>query len=237
MKLRTASSPLRHNRSHNGIQPLAQLLLIIVAIATIVILATWLSRPAPPKPQICVGFDVSASHVPAERKRDFGAVLAAVDSALPAHSPLHLWAFDYDARKFYDGKPERSQDLWPVEDSLTNYKSLTRGTRPSEALRQMLPALARANKEGKQSAIVLVWDGGAETDAPALQKAVAQLAQMPGICAVWLVGVKSDEGLRSDVDRIFAPFGSRLIVSGPLDMQSGLDALRERLRDTKEGQR
>lgn len=173
--------------------------------------------------------DVSASNGTTHRKTEFNALLGVVDRVLPFRTPLHIWQFDRFARKYGDFSPRSSRDLWRAEDAVCGYRSATVQTRPSKAIREMLPAARQSGRNGKRILVFLAWDGGAEGDAD-LPAAVRDLAAVPNLRAVWLVGVKDTDGLRSATERIFAPLGDRLVVSGELDIADGFDAVRAKLR-------
>ncbi len=173
--------------------------------------------------------DVSGSHTAAQRKQDIGPLEAAVETALPFRTPLRLWQFDSAAREMYNGQPEGGQDLWKAEDELCRYVSHTEGTHVERALTQMLPAIRQAQAGGHPVGILIVWDGDM-ADVGAVKKAASELAALPNVRAVWLIGVKTDAGLRSETARTFAPLGSRLVISGSLDARDGLEKFRDKVR-------
>ncbi len=192
--------------------------------------AAWHStRPAGPVLIELAAVDVSGSNTPAERKQQMGPLEACVETALPFRTPMRLWQFDRTAREMYNGRPESGQDLWSAEDELCHYKSRTHGTYVDRALREMLPVARRAKAKGNPVGITIVWDGDC-ADPAAAKKAAGELAELPNVRAVWLVGVKTEQGLRSDTVRTFAALGDRLIISGPLDARDGLDAFRSKVR-------
>jgi hypothetical protein len=85
-------------------------------------------------------------------------------------------------------------------------------------------AIAAAAK-GEEVAIMLLADG--EDMRPENTERVArELAALPNVAAVWMVGVPVAPGRGSDirgrVTRTFRALGERFIVSGPYDVQNGL---------------
>jgi hypothetical protein len=185
----------------------------------------------PPKFSLLVDFDVSESQNQRERKRLSAVLDSTVDMVLPTRSRVVIWAFDHDPLKVYSGRPASARDLWTVQDEIfTASLGSQPGTYPSRVLEQNLEEAQKAVQRGERIAVMLLWDGD-NADPEATKKAAEELAALPNLKALWVVGVQIESGqaLRSQVERIFASLGDRLIVSGRYDVRDGQADFRQKV--------
>ncbi len=220
--------------SRGTILALISLLLILAIIIAYIPAAS--RRKQTTAPFVSTVVDVSRSHTSAERRSGFAALETALDAALPRGSEVHLWQFDRDVRSAYHGLPNSSRDLWGIEDEASTFISTTHGTYIGKALAALLPEARRADAEGRDVAVIAIIDGG-DDDPTATRRQVAELAKLTHLKAVWLVGPRTADGLRSMVETSFAALGQRLIVSGKYDMASGFQMFRASLQARTHGDR
>jgi hypothetical protein len=198
-------------------------LLLLAIIGGIV----WaMSRSRPVELTVLAAMDVSGSHTREERKKAFGVMHAAYEVVFPSQTPTVLWEFDQKARKVYEGQPVKARDLWPAQDAIVQTDPKAPGTYPEAALQEMQHAARLAEERGvNQIVLILMWDGETH-DAGMLRNLASQLASDKKIKAVWVIGAKSVEGIRSYAEKLLEPLNDRLIVTGSFDARDGLERLR-----------
>lgn len=190
----------------------------LLIIAAILIYKSIDTRPPRPVCRYEVGVDDSDSFEVAKRNKLRGLVCHTFDVAVPSPAQVSLCTFGHSVAKCYSGLPTSSNELWtPISDACKS-SSDGWGTYPSLFLREALVE-ARAAKRDKQDVIILVVTDGEDADPDATRAAVAELAAMPNVRAVWIAGVNDD--FRLDTERRYGALGARLIVTGELDPEQG----------------
>jgi hypothetical protein len=214
-----------------------RLLAAATALALLFGAVFWMGthRTASPRLHLLVGADISLSMGDEERRRACG-VLEAVADGLPDPTPLDLWTYSREARKVFGAPVESAADLVEVEDRLVleSPPPTLPKTFIAPVLREMLSAAEKAQERGETVGLILLTDSE-DWDPEATTAVVRKLAQILKLRAVWIVGadVESPLGLRSRVEKSFAPLGDRCIVSGPFDIKQGLEAFQARLQGGK----
>jgi hypothetical protein len=184
-------------------------------------------RPAGPKVDLLVGADVTGSMGKRDRQKVFGVLDETLSGVLPKNTLVELWSYDVNAHKFSDLVPTKPEDLWPDEDRMISLQSTTTpGTYPARVLKEMEPAIRKAQQTDTGVAIMLLTDGE-DQDSKATVAEAKQLAGMSNIRAVWFVGATAENGFRSLIERNLGPLlGDRLVVSSRNDAPEGLNRFR-----------
>jgi hypothetical protein len=189
----------------------------------------WSSRQkAPPKIALLVGVDTSGSLTTDGRQHLFGVFDDTVDQAIPPQTSISMWAYDVNAHKFAERSDwHKSRDLWALEDEVIRQHTDSRGTYPSVVLEKIVSEAQIAGVAHRNCAVMMLTDGE-DADPHNTDRYIAELAAMPNVKAIWLEGVKSDNGFRSELERRFKPvLGDRLVITGDHDAQNGLDRFRD----------
>jgi hypothetical protein len=205
---------------------LAALGLILGCIAAYMF---WSSRQkAPPKVDLIVAVDTSGSVDTNGRQRLFGVFEDAVDQVIPQQTTISMWAYDVNAHKFAERSDwHKSRDLWDLEDDVIKQHTNSRGTYPSVVLEKIV-AEAQIASIAKRNCAVMMLTDGEDADPHNTDLYIGELAAMPNVKAIWIEGVKSDNGFRSELERRFKPvIGDRLVISGDHDAQNGLNRFRD----------
>ena len=219
------SSRARNNSS--GARP-PEALAALAALALIGVLVgggyLFLSRrPAGPKVNLLVGADITGSMHTNDRQKVFGVLDETVSGVMPKGTLVELWSYDVNAHKFSDLTPQKAEDLWPDEDKMIALKSTTTpGTFPARVLKEMEPAIAKAQQDSRGAAIMLLTDGE-DQDEKSTVAEVKHLADMSNLKAVWFVGATAENGFRSLIERNLGPLlGDRLVVTSKNDAADGM---------------
>jgi hypothetical protein len=192
---------------------------------------------------VLVDVDVSGSQTDEKLRQDFGVLDEVVAKVLPRGSRLAMWSYDYDAERYYDGRPSRPQDLRLAEkDMLDDRRRLRKQhplapnckcqTRLSRALKESFELLQRQDADGVPSTLILLTDGEV-ADRHTAHGLANQLAALKHLKAVWVVGVMPGtlENLPRQVHHIFGSVGERLIVSERHDRLDGLQDFKKLVRE------
>lgn len=204
---------------------LAALGLILGCIAVYMF---WSSRQKPaPKIKLLVGVDTSGSLATDARQHLFGVFDDAVDQVIPQQTSISMWAYNVNAHKFVERSDwHKSRDLWPLEDEVIKQHTNVPGTYPSVALQQMVTEAQVAGAANRNCALMLLTDGE-DADPHNTDRYIGELAAMPNVKAVWIEGVRSDNGFRSQLERRFkSVLGDRLVITGDHDAENGLSEFR-----------
>ncbi|HLJ54170.1 MAG TPA: hypothetical protein VKT77_03970 [Chthonomonadaceae bacterium] len=185
----------------------------------------WNSQQKPPpKVDLMVAVDTSGSVDLAGRKHLFGVFDDTVDQVLPAQTSISMWAYDVNAHKFAQRSDWRkSRDLWPLEDEVMKQHTNAPGTYPSVALEKIV-ADAQIAALAKRNCAVMMLTDGEDASPPNTDRCIGELAALPNVKAVWIEGVRSDNGFRSELERRFKPvLGDKLVITGDHDAQDGMN--------------
>ena len=184
-------------------------------------------QKAPPKVDLLVAVDTSGSVDLNGRKHLFGVFDDTVDQVLPAQTSISMWAYDVNAHKFAQRSDWRkSRDLWPLEDEVMKQHTTAAGTFPSVALEKIVSDVQIAGAAKRNCAVMMLTDGE-DASPPNTDRCVAELAAQPNVKALWIEGVRSDNGFRSELERRFKPvLGDKLIITGDHDAQDGMNRFR-----------
>lgn len=188
----------------------------------------WSSRQkAPPKVNLLVAVDTSGSLDTNGRKHLFGVFDDTVDQVLPPETAISMWAYDVNAHKFAERSDwHKSRDLWTLEDEVIKQHTNAQGTYPSVVLEKIVADAQVAGVANRNCAVMMLTDGE-DADPRGTDRYMNELAALPNVKAVWIEGVKSDNGFRSELERRFKPvMGDRLIVTGDHDAQDGMNRFR-----------
>lgn len=189
----------------------------------------WTSRQkTPPKVDLLVAVDTSGSVDTEGRKRLFGVFDDAVDQVLPPQTSISMWAYDVNAHKFAERSDwHKSRDLWALEDEVIKQHTTSQGTYPSIVLEKIVADAQIAGVANRNCAIMMLTDGE-DYDPHSTDRFIGELAAMPNVKAIWIEGVKSDNGFRSVLERRFKPvMGDRLVITGDHDAQDGMNRFRD----------
>jgi len=205
---------------------LAALGLILACVAAYLI---WNARQKPlPKIDLIVAVDTSGSVETDGRKRLFGVFDDTVDQVLAQGTPISMYAYDVNAHKFAErDKWHKSRDLWDLEDDVIKQHTTAQGTYPSVVLQKIVTDAELAATAKRRCAIMMLTDGE-DADPHSTDRYIAELAALPNVKAVWIEGVKSDNGFRSELERRFKPvLGSKLVLSGDHDAQDAMSRFQD----------
>lgn len=188
----------------------------------------WSAAQKPtPKVDLLVAVDTSGSVQQEGRQKLFGVFDDAVDTVLPQQTRISFWGYDVNAHKVADMDSHKSRDLWSIEDQIIATHTNSRGTYPSVVLEKIVTA-ARQCADTKRSCACMILTDGEDADPKNTDRLMAALASMPNVKALWIEGVSTQNGFRSELERRFRPvFGNRLVLSSDHDAQTGLDRFRE----------
>lgn len=206
-------------------------------------------RRAAAPPSILISVDTSRSQTDKEIKQSFGAVFEAVNKVLPRKSRVLIWRFDDDAELQYEGQPERDVDLAPVRDEILGDRKRRMAecdrvpsrrihTNLSTVLNENLEELRRLDQAGRESALILLWDGE-DAYPERARNLVKHFASFKHLKAVWVIGVVPGTGqnLARQVREIFESLDNRLVVSSLHDRSDGLRRFKQLIQQSgKEGQ-
>lgn len=173
---------------------------------------------------VYIGVDRSGS-THKVRHRYLGLMDVVVAEGLPSGATISVWRFDTRAEQVYEGRTSRSQDIWQAQDNQLRRSAAHEGSLPGELLRRINSDLRHRTEQ--RVALVILWDG--ENTGATMRGLVEQLASNRHLRVVWLVGINPE--FRSRVKNNFRSFGTRVIVSGLDDMQSGFDQFRRKLNE------
>jgi hypothetical protein len=224
---RTADRRASRQSSRSEVKPsevwavLAALGLILACVAAYLI---WNVRQKPlPKIDLIVAVDTSGSLQTEGRKRLFGVFDDTVDQVLAQGTPIRMYGYDVNAHAFAEkDKWHKSRDLWDLEDEVIKQHTNTQGTYPSVVLQKIVNEAQLAATANRRCAVMMLTDGE-DADPRSTDRYVAELAALPNVKALWIEGVKSDNGFRSELERRFRPvLGNRLVLSGDHDAQDAM---------------
>lgn len=175
---------------------------------------------------LLVGFDVSGSIGPPERRRQCQALAAIVDRDLPLGAEVTVLRFARGVEKLYEGVPRSRRDLGPVVGLLQSAPAPPgKGTCPAPALRFFLETmLAESGALSPGGWAVLLFTDGEDSDRAATAGCIDRLKGLASLRAAWLCGVLPAERLA--VERRWRGLTHRLVVSGEYDLRDA----RERFR-------
>lgn len=205
---------------------LAALGLIVGCVAAYLF---WSSRQkTPPKIDLLVAVDTSGSVDTSGRQHLFGVFEDTVDQVLPPQTMISMYAYDVNAHKFADRSDwHKSKDLWDLEDAVIKVHTNATGTYPSVVLQKIVADAQVAGVANRNCAVMMLTDGE-DADAAATDRCMSQLAEMSNVKAIWIEGVKTDNGFRSELERRFKPLlRDRLVISSDFDAQNGLNHFRD----------
>lgn len=205
---------------------LAAIGLILGCVAAYVI---WSSRQkAPPKVDLIVAVDTSGSVDTNGRQHLFGVFDDTVDQVLPQQTSISMWAYDVNAHKFAERSDwHKSRDLWDLEDEVIKQHTTSPGTYPSVVLEKIVGEAQVAGVAHRNCAVMMLTDGE-DADPHSTDRFIGELAALPNVKALWIEGVRSDNGFRSELERRFKPvLDDRLVISGDHDAQNGLNRFQE----------
>lgn len=233
---------MRHNRSEerraarqssrSQVKPsevwavLAAIGLILTCIGAYLI---WTSRQkAPAKVNLIVAVDTSGSLDVNGRKHLFGVFDDAVDQVIPANTSISMWAYDVNAHKFAERSDwHKSRDLWDLEDEVVKQHTTSPGTYPSVVLDKIVAEAQIAGVAHRNCAVMMLTDGE-DADPRNTDRCMGELAAMPNVKAIWIEGVKADNGFRAELERRFKPvLGDRLVITGDHDAGDGMSRFRD----------
>lgn len=190
------------------------------------------AEQASPAPiHLLVGADVSGSTTPRERRRVSFALEDALFKRLPRRTPVTLWLYDTQARRIADAQAfGRKADFESVKREFVNYQAAknAHGTSQAIALAPMAERAKSLAKNDELCALLLLTDGE-DSDPAATKKAAAELAALPNVRAVWVVGVVTENEdhvlLREKLAQALAPLGDKSVITGAggVERDSGLD--------------
>ena len=189
----------------------------------------WTSRQKPPpKVDLMVAVDTSGSVDTEGRKHLFGVFDDMVDRVLPPQTSISMWAYNVNAHKFAERSDwHKSRDLWPLEDEVIKQHTNVQGTFPSVVLQKIVADAQVAGIANRNCAVMMLTDGE-DADPGSTDRCMSELAAMPNVKAIWLAGVKSDNGFRSELERRFkSVMGGRLVITGDHDAQDGMNRFRD----------
>ena len=189
----------------------------------------WSSHQKPlPKVDLIVAVDTSGSVDTNGRKRLFGVFDDTVDQVIPPQTSISMWAYDVNAHKFAERSDwHKSRDLWGLEDEVVRQHTTAQGTYPSIVLQKIVTEAQIAGVANRKCAVMMLTDGE-DADPHGTDRYVGELAAMANVKAVWIEGVKADNGFRSELERRFKPvLGDRLIISSDHDAQNGMNRFRD----------
>jgi hypothetical protein len=205
---------------------LAALGLILGCIAAYMF---WNSRQKPaPKIDLIVAVDTSGSVDTAGRQHLFGVFEDTVDQVIPQQTSISMWAYDVNAHKFAERADwHKSRDLWDLEDEVIKQHTNVQGTYPSVVLQKIVSEAQIADVAHRKCAVMMLTDGE-DADPRATDRYVGELAGLSNVKAIWIEGVKADNGFRSELERRFKPIlGDRLVISSDHDAQNGMNHFRD----------
>jgi hypothetical protein len=189
----------------------------------------WNSRQKPaPKISLLVAVDTSGSVSTEGRQHLFGVFDDTVDQVLPQQTSISMYAYDVNAHKFAQRSDwHKSRDLWALEDEVIKQHTNVPGTYPSVVLERIV-AEAQISAVAHRNCAVMMLTDGEDADSRQTDRYVGELAAMSNVKAIWIEGVKSDNGFRSVLERRFKPvLGDRLVITGDHDAQNGLNQFRD----------
>jgi hypothetical protein len=204
---------------------LAALGMILACVAAYLI---WNARQKPlPKIDLMVAVDTSGSVETEGRKRLFGVFDDTVDQVLAQGTPISMYAYDVNAHQFaVNDLWHKSRDLWDLEDEVIKQHTNSQGTYPSVVLQKIVSEAQLAATANRRCAVMMLTDGE-DADPRSTDRYLNELAALPNVKAIWIEGVKSDNGFRSELERRFRPvMGGRLVLSGDHDAQDGMEHFR-----------
>ena len=188
----------------------------------------WSSRQkAPPKIDLLVAVDTSGSLDTNGRKHLFGVFDDTVDQVLPQQTAISMWAYDVNAHKFAERSDwHKSRDLWDLEDDVIKQHTNALGTYPNVVLEKIVSQAQVAGVANRNCAIMMLTDGE-DADPKNTDRCMNALAAMPNVKAIWIEGVKADNGFRSELERRFNPLlGNRLVITSDHDAEDGMNRFR-----------
>jgi hypothetical protein len=189
----------------------------------------WNSRQKPaPKISLIVAVDTSGSVSTEGRQHLFGVFDDTVDQVLPQQTSISMYAYDVNPHKFAQRSDwHKSRDLWALEDEVIKQHTNAPGTYPSVVL-EMIVAEAQISAEAHRNCAVMMLTDGEDADSRQTDRYIAELAAMKNVKAIWIEGVRSDNGFRSQLERRFKPvLGDRLVITGDHDAQNGMNLFRD----------
>ena len=189
----------------------------------------WNSRQkAAAKFDLIVAVDTSGSLDINGRKQLFGVFDDTVDQVLPQQTSISMWAYDVNAHKFAERSDwHKSRDLWDLEDEVIKQHTNSRGTYPSIVLQKIVAEAQIAGIANRNCAVLMLTDGE-DADPHNTDRYLGELAAMPNVKAIWIAGVRADNGFRAELERRFKPvMEDRLVISGDHDAQNGMNHFRE----------
>jgi hypothetical protein len=196
----------------------------MIALAAVFFLAE--RRPVDRVRLLCA-FDVSGSQTEARRKIGCRTANHVIEGVLPAGSTVTVWTFSKGADKIYEGRPTEARDLIPMEKAVIAAKSPGIGTSPVQVFQAMVQDSANGN-----CPIVcwMLWDGD-DLSFERTNEAARRMAALPRLQCFWVAGVPNRPGLRKYVEKVLAPLGNRLIVSGEFDSTDAFERCSRMVRE------
>ena len=213
----------RHNK-YRGLEPILRNRRCLPSLTALIALAACLGTGCrsvaellnQPAPQVEVAADVSGSNAES-LPGEFTILNQILDMSLPG-APLVLGTYGARETKHYDGQPEDSSQLTPVERSVLRM--------PGEGASHIEIALNSFAKDrsGKTRVLILLSDGGFER-LDAFTKSAEALSHCKNVKALIVIGVTPES--RPTLEKVLGPrFGDRIIVASNADR----GAVPERIR-------
>ena len=218
-----------------SMQSIAKLYVQLAAIIASTVAGLVIAR-LPNKPTFTittatyVASDVSLSNG-SRLDSEFALLEYAVDEELPSGTPLTIWAFSNykEAHKAYSAVPENGMSLWDVEKSLADLIT-TRDTGTYSHIAVKAIADAADNSTANSIVCLLLWDGEIGEDLKEFTKQTERLANNRKVAAVVCIGLITDKGIRSQVEKAMQCLGDKLIVCGSHD-RSQINQLSDLLKN------
>ncbi len=184
----------------------------LVIIAAIGLAYKLLSGPSGPTCEAWFGFDASGS-VPLQAKESSCRLgFHIYDVALPTRCLIHTSFYGDDSYPIATTRPAAAADLYPLLEALRGWKCRRPGTRPDAFIESAIPKMRAAR--GRRSTVLLLFTDGEVTNAAGMRAAIQRLVAVGRPTVVWIAGVSATDRTRADVEKLFAPLGDRLIVTG-----------------------